>query len=547
MADLQVSQALDYKPKQKSHGRYQYHKITTTGGTTVTLQMANNVETFMYMPNPTFPNFGRSVLDYTFTPGTPTGNANGNFVYMNCLSHIHEIELVTNQNQKLVSIPYLPYYTNLVWCVETPLEDFVTFDGQWPHHDATATSTTGANVIRNLPVSTTVAALNAGAGVIRQVLQDNFPTFGNKTTRLFQKNNAISKYPMIRDMSSNANGNVTVIFNTSYLNSLRLIQTGLAGDQEFCDQAGTEPMYFVCGEKANDDAVISTNGPILHVQIPLYMLYNTVLGMDKNLYFNEDVRLRIVWNADSKTRFMGNNILDPLSGAAIPNGTATSITNLYLYLAVEQDPMIRQTLKSACEAGLSFPIPWVHYAGQNFANAGATDNVVTIKYGNVHGQRLKRIYHSIYHADGNPIRLYDHHNLELATNPGSVLNQTKTPSYRVYIDGEPRQQFDINCVNGEDYLLNRPLLEGSVLQNQNIYKWNWVHIEDFTDQDSGLCRRRGDCNDLSIDGLDIGSRERTYMFKVNGALGGAGISLNHLVFAITTKTLKYVNSQILVV
>ena len=101
----------------------------------------------------------------------------------------------------------------------------------------------------------------------------------------------------------------------------------------------TEPLYLdvsATGTAAPGGTAAQLN---YNYNIPLSQFSETVFSLDKVLYMNEILVLRIVFDSLAKVSYFGTSATDPTTGAAA-NTTNISVTGLQVYLAVEQDPLI---------------------------------------------------------------------------------------------------------------------------------------------------------------------------------------------------------------
>lgn len=270
----------------------------------------------------------------------------------------------------------------------------------------------------------------------------------------------------------------------------------------------TEPIYLLSGT-----AVASATPPVV-VRFPLGMLTNTIFSIDKDILFNEIMILRFVWNPTTRIGYRSNAQTDPVTGAE-PWDNNISISDLTLYIATEKNDLIKNSLseKINSEAGFNILIPYIFSYQNNLTGASQS---ISLRFNRGHGRRLLKIYHSSYNNADTVNTMYDHSNIADA----------KVLSFYTMMDNKRSQEFDLDTSNFEDYMLLQDYLKGSVIQNTNIYQFNWVWIEDFT----GVMKGE-DGSNLET-GLDLNAEKKWDIY-----LTTAGNPLNNFTFAVTQKML----------
>mgnify|MGYP005856333249 CR=1 FL=1 len=133
--------------------------------------------------------------------------------------------------------------------------------------------------------------------------------------------------------------------------------TNYRNNNTVASQFSYEPKYHYIG---GDNAAIAQS-----FKIPLSMFKNTILALNKDLYFNGEVmNLRFVWSPISKLYFTATSATNATSGPAAAANNV-SVTNLKLYLAVEKNDMIKQKVMKEFSDGIDIAIPFVWAIKQN--------------------------------------------------------------------------------------------------------------------------------------------------------------------------------------
>jgi hypothetical protein len=101
------------------------------------------------------------------------------------------------------------------------------------------------------------------------------------------------------------------------------------------------------------------------------------------------------------------------------------------------------------------------------------------------------------------------------------------------------QEFPVDCVRSEEWLLNSEILEGSSILSIDQYKYLFSHVDDFTSM-RPLC--------FADDTMECGKsldQEITYGVYVNHPSGlGASVSFNHYLFTVVQRELRIAGGQI---
>lgn len=262
-------------------------------------------------------------------------------------------------------------------------------------------------------------------------------------------------------------------------------------------------------------------------QFRLNYLLNTLFALDKTLLFPEVLVLRVIFNS-TKVAWNSNSATDPTS---TPQAITTcTIADLQLLLAVEQNQEIVNSLAEKIKSGFSMMIPFVFRYKNNVS--GLAQNV-SIRLNRGHGAVCKKVIHAIFHGTESASgTMFDHSNIG-----ADAATALKVTEYYTMLDNNRLQQYNMNCTlnKGDDYVFHKKQLKGSVLQNQQIYSYNWFHCDDFSNSLSPSDSESlpVDKNNL-IDGIDL-SIERKWDFVGVTTLTGPW---NHYSFVCVGKMLQ---------
>ena len=245
-----------------------------------------------------------------------------------------------------------------------------------------------------------------------------------------------------------------------------------------------EPSYFNKG--AVGDGAFA--GQVMYnVQVPLKMIRNTGFSVNKNMYFGQTTYLRMYFGSIDKVAYQSDSATGPCAGIKTLYTRPATITNLQLMLAVESNEnQIADIKTEVSTTGLTYLIPYV----QSFKNSnnGGSQNI-NIQFDQGSGRSLMKVYHAIYNSQESLNTMYDHCNTSDVPGAAATVGAPqKTQVYYTQLNGQRIQDISINCSPTAnppllDYMSHRRQIHGSVLQNANIYQYNWFHCDDFCDFD----------------------------------------------------------------
>ncbi len=278
----------------------------------------------------------------------------------------------------------------------------------------------------------------------------------------------------------------------------------------------TEPQYIESGIQAD------TARPVLNICLPLSHIKNTILACDKDLFFGEIMILRIEWSAVNRIGFRSDDGTNPTANT-VPAVGDYNVSNLALYLAVEKNQQIANSLMAKTQSGFSMLVPYVH--GYK-TNLGAGTASISLRFNRGHGKNLLKIYHSFFNNNETENTAYDNDNIA-----GLKVN-----SYYTMLNNSRLQEFNIQIATNtyDDYLIVKDKIQGSVIQNANIYRYNWFHIDNWSDID--LKDSQGAFNKDAGIGLNLEQKWDIY--------ADALAQLNHYSFAVCQKVLTITSAVV---
>ena len=475
MSEKLVSNQLDYSKKILSYARYKMSKKNPQGNPSVHLSATGGEETVIQVPTEAI-NFSRSRLRMRVKlPESNTANRYV-FAYTNTLPMIRSIQFYGDNFYNLVDIQNADVYLNVVRPVDTKIDDYLTFD----HVSASATS---ADI---------------------------------ETTNMGLCKNGVNEDSITNPLVA---AGVQVPANFVVVNRHK------RPNNSECNPRLTDMEYFIAGAEQDGAGA----GNIWYdVDVPLSCFKNTLFSLDKDIYFPQIMNIRIIWNQYTKLAWIGSSLTNPTTNAAAYNPSLAAnfiptISNISIYFAIEQNPMIKQQLISQVkDSGLNVMIPYVHSLKKP---VDGTSQTVSYTFRPSHGFMLKKIYHTLFPNAETLNNAFNHINTNAAQ---------KVLQYYTLLNGSVRlQDNNIVTAHSDDYSIHHEKIKGSVIQNINMYKFNWLHVDSFG-PDKPLCEDEDDYNQGVITGLPL---DQETIWDIN-CLETTNATHNHYTFAVTLRNLN---------
>lgn len=272
----------------------------------------------------------------------------------------------------------------------------------------------------------------------------------------------------------------------------------------------TEASYFL---KSVQDIAVD-----MDVKIPLSSVKNTILELDKDLYFGEVLILRIVWEQRDKIYWRNANANDPTAGPPTAPDNV-SISELALILSVEKNQAIINQLREQTLSGNGMSV-LTKYVYCFKTNLGGSSQSVSLRLNRGHGLKLQKIYHSVFSNDETLHNTFNH----FAT--GKILD------YYTLLNNERIQEFNLSPGNETSYMYLLHLLKGSVIQNSNIFSYNWFHVDCFTEELAPDDSANNKLKQNQDQGIDLTTEQKWDIFLT---MATNNIFYNHYSFAIVER------------
>lgn len=245
---------------------------------------------------------------------------------------------------------------------------------------------------------------------------------------------------------------------------------GLAAGAVVVAATGMEPQYARTAA-ATTKLEIQRTFPLSGITGTLFSMPQDFFGGGDNMY------LRIMTAPSSKVGYIATAVTNPVTGAAVLEAQPV-IKNLYVYLAIEKDQLIIDSIMQKYQSGqLKYTIPFTYTF--RYSTVGAGNNSIQIQLNSQYGKLLKRMLYAPFPASEVLNVAYDHSN----------WSGSKITSFQTFLDSAPLQDATINCVQTsianpgnvlDDWRENRDVIRRSgAIMNPAAYQNNWFHCDLF--------------------------------------------------------------------
>ena len=274
---------------------------------------------------------------------------------------------------------------------------------------------------------------------------------------------------------------------------------GASGAAEAPSIGSTEPTYFVQGA-ARDGS--ESGRMAVNFSVPLNAFHHSIMSQNKDVFLNQAVVLRIHWAPTNKIGFVSTSATDLATGAASLDGAVT-ISGIRVALAVEtNEHIVVPLVEKVRSTGMKILTPYAY--SYLFSTPTGTSHNTQLRLNRGHGQRLLTVYQSVFNATSTGRLAFDCNNVASA----------KVLGHQSQLDNVNLQDSIPIAEEGDDYILVRDLIKGSVCQDNNMYKANRCQIDTWRAGETCDYVERDDVQD----GINLDS-ERIHSCKFTTASG----------------------------
>lgn len=455
---LEIADQVDLSVKSKLAPVYQYAQIyQLNNGASVNLAAAATSQSQFNISGDIVQNFARSYLTFDLVT---TASTNVTAVQLD-ISPIDSIELRTQSGTVLTSLNNVQMFSKVMARL-SPYEEYLSHGPVW----AGATRAASLNSVNRLCQPAGVAAGNVASVVPNQRYW--FGTAANPPV------------PTLSALAPDVDSGADQPFLARQLNSY----SGAVG------------------------AGVAVN---ISFRLPLSLFVGTILAMDRDLYFGQNLTLVINWSATSRFIYDESAIL--LTGNAAAFAGTASLQSLYLWIAKEMNAeIVNQMRNQVQQQGLELLIPYTT-CGKGGAAAGAVqqysfNRVLTAG----DGLSLKRII-TVPATINETLRL---------NNCNDNVNAHIYTAVQSYLDASPLQQTALVCGTvPEDYNYMYQILRRASIYSARDFQQASFFCDVFGDSACEAVDWRED--DTNDSGLKIGNIPKNYSIRVTSTVAGMGL------------------------
>jgi len=497
----EVAPQLDLSEKGLDAPIYKYTKLTqVSGGTQQTI--ASTTLCQFNIPGSLLWNPARSFLIFDVTLAAAGG---GNYNVLNADSiPIDYVQLMTQSGDIVAELRNAQAYTRNIRPAHTYIGDY--------------------NSRGPVPVSTTVANAGYATNWFSQpatwLTNDANDAAGVVTNNLVA-GEINSKYMVDDDTGAtvvSSSWTKTPYWLVAGVGANQLLQNGITYRAGGVDVPNA-PQTMIVGQTANAVSIV-------HCKIPLNAFSSTLLAVDKNFYFGQNMQLRVNFHSPSQWGFYTSS-LTATNATASPFANVV-LNNMYLWVCKDANPKNVEHMTNLVQStGYEMIVPWNNSSTRNSGAATGFTYSTLISPGA--GLALKRIY-TVAFNNGNTLTT-----TALANNVSGV----KWKSIQTLMDARPIQDAPLTIGNGgnldndEPYNYMYPMIKNSVA---GLSSRCW-YIRNF------WCDNFSDCseshyfneNDTKYSGLSLGPVYRQYDVRY---VFGSSQTLNFAQYEVYIRKLR---------
>lgn len=340
-----------------------------------------------------------------------------------------------------------------------------------------------------------------------------------------------------------------VAVNTTSIDQGRIFHKGafyLSVDAGTAAVESTNPMTCVSQAIGSSNATIGTASAFyVSFQIPLSQIKESLLCVDKDLYFGKNLMLSIdlaqgqnlgyvhtvmtdgkvdlSLNARDKSSLnavLGQDIYFTSGAPGTTTGSPT-LSSFRLWVAKPDNEIAKAAIKQLVEtSGIDLYVPFVQYNRFTLASA-AGSNSVPVLLDASRGRSILRIWSTVCSATETGYGVALNNNATNITNTYLLASQGYRYTYiQSKFNSVPEQDAKLDIASAEDWLVLRDKLEGSVIQNREMHVFNSFWLSDY----SSVRSIDFDAVNQTMAGVPLGQSSVSYTIELTTA--AAGVSNN---------------------
>lgn len=457
---VEMAKQIDLAPKSKLAPHYKFRRLTQVqGGTSMTLQSSSTTQSIFLIPGSKVINYSKSyiTLDWIVAAGSNLNN-----MFIDSIP-IDSITLQTDSGQIIGNLQNAQQYTKVSQCLSTPMKEYLS---RGSVYGDTANGASGGTSYPTAP--------SWGC-------QPAKPTTAYKADWVYT---ASSTFPGLIFQGPPAQSQLVANFPSPvYIGQASNAQTGIISVSGTASQASGVDDFFTSPQHL----VTSASGAALFVRwrIPLKAFLGTVLAMDKDLFFGQNMQLIINWQQANRWGFNCTVSGGTIAGLSVAN----NVTNYYLFVCEEINEDIVATIKAEVASGLRILVPYTNCDSLSVTGGTSSSFTKTTVLTPGMGVALKRCL---------TIPINSTNNLLTSVNNDNV-NATKFQQLQSSLDSSPIQDYilDMKYDDMWNYLFTFIKNVPAGISARNYYT-NMFWLDNFADADASEYLADNDCHDSGL-------------------------------------------------
>jgi len=484
---------LDLEEKSLDAPVYKYTKLTqVSGGTTQSLSTSTTLSTFN-IPGGVAINLARSFLIFDLIVAAPTA-AGYNVVQCDSIP-LDYIQFVSQSGDLIGEVRNAQQFTKVVRPAHETIDEFNSRGPVPPGATVAAGGYATNHYLQPASWLTTPTIADSKLDVIAADLS---------TTEM---NNQYMTDVAAGTTSVSLNWVSCSMVNQSVtLGEFNPLRMGVNYQASGVDRDGAQ-QALIC--QAQNGATI------VHCKIPLKAFSGSIMALDKELYFGQNMQLKLNWQPLANWGFQTSSLTATQATAtaflAGAGATATQLSNYYLWLCKDTNPKnIENLMRQNQTTGVELLVPW-NDSNSRPAGAAATSYTHSTLISPGSGLSVKRIYSTLINGNNTLTTVASANN----------VGQVKYTNLQSSIDSRFIQDAPLDETQDEVYNYMYPLIKGSPSgMSSRIWHIRNFYCDNFSDCDS---LTKANENDAYYSGLSIGPVYRQYDVKYTLTSNAVGL------------------------
>lgn len=487
-----TAETIDYSKKYSVHSSYRYVRSSPIGGTSssVALSLSSTIITNFELPNNCL-NLSRSKIQFDVLFPNATANT---IVNVDALgwSLFDRVQLATRTGTVLASSDNLNQFCHVMTKLRSNISVLT--------ENANGALPTGFTV----PTTTTASALYPYADIVKNNV---LPV----AELLRSSGVVIQPASLVTGGASTYNAIAPILYN-NHRSNYRM-------DSTLNNTPIIEPLSVISQTLTATDLAVS-------YQLDLGTLYDTIMCLNKTLYFGDNLILTLQWAPTtrftwlSRTTVTAGSGIDPVFANGATN-TSTSavnlglnvtpaddwvaytgavvVSNLYLYTAIETNPItVSQIVNKVNTEGMDLSVPYI-YNTKTAMTGSSSSLAIQQRITRQYGSRLLRCYNTLTPNATIP-------NFACTVGSAPLLNFHQSfmiNGYNTSMDQIRLQDLTLSPTDGTSFLFHEYFLRNSCYLTAEQYFNQFFHIDSWTDKPTATD------DDSVMDGYDL-STDKTY-------------------------------------